>query len=301
MHTRPFGRTGLHVSEVGMGCNRLAEDVHPEAHWTDLVREAVDLGVTIFDTAEAYQQGGSEDILGKALGNADGVYVASKVGGSSGKDFSPTRIVQACEASLKRLRRDRIDIYQLHSPSREDMERNDWSSALHSLQAAGKIGVRAIAVNSAADGVWLIEQGLVEALQITYNLLDTSAAETLFPLAEERGVALLCRLPLAQGILSGKFTPGVEVSSDHRATRAGQHMEQRIARAETLKPLGAQYEGGLTRLAHHFSLSASAVSCTIPGARTSAQLRENVASSNGGLLDPEWKARIAAVRETWND
>lgn len=300
MRTRPFGNTGLHVAEVGMGCNRLAEAQCPESHWIDLVREAVDLGVTIFDTAEAYQQGGSEDILGKALGNADGIYIASKVGGSSGAVFSSAQIVRACEASLKRLRRDCVDVYQLHSPSREEMEQCDWSAALQRLREAGKIRVRAVAVSSAADGIWLIEQGLVEALQITYNLLDTSAEERLFPLAQERGIALLGRLPLAQGILSGKFVPGQTVSDDHRAVRAGSKMEQRITHAETLKPLGDQYEGGLTRLAHHFSLSAPAISCTIPGARTSAQLRENVASSGGETLSDKWKTRIARVQKTWN-
>ena len=100
-----------------MGCNHIAEAQCPESHWIDLVREAVDLGVTIFDTAEAYQQGGSEDILGKALGNADGIYIASKVGESSGAVFvvSSDR-TRACEASLKRLRRDCVDVYQLHSP-----------------------------------------------------------------------------------------------------------------------------------------------------------------------------------------
>jgi len=300
MHARTLGSTSIAVSEVGMGCNRLAEAGQPAPYWIDLVREAADLGVTIFDTAEAYQKGGSEEILGKALGNRDDVYIATKVGGSAGKDFSPERIKAACETSLKRLRRDRIDIYQLHSPNRGDMEKYAWAPALEALQNEGKIGLRAIAVNSVEDGIWLMEQNLVEALQITYNLLDTSAAEKLFPLAKEKGVALLCRLPLAQGILSGKFKPGQEVPNDNRAARAKEHMHERIERAETLKPLGAEYEGGLTRLAHHFSLSADAVSCIIPGARTSEQLRQNVEASNGGALSAEWKERVEAVRKTWS-
>jgi aryl-alcohol dehydrogenase-like predicted oxidoreductase len=83
MHQRTLGNTGITVSEVGMGCNRLAETNKPEAHWINLVEEAAELGVTIFDTAEAYQKGGSEDILGKALGNRDDIYIASKVGGSA--------------------------------------------------------------------------------------------------------------------------------------------------------------------------------------------------------------------------
>ena len=230
MHQRTLGNTGITVSEVGMGCNRLAETNKPEAHWISLVQEAAELGVTIFDTAEAYQKGGSEDILGKALGNRSDVYIASKIGGSVGKDFSPERIQAACETSLKRLRRERIDIYQLHSPNRADMEKYAWASALEALQKEGKIGLRAIAVNSVADGIWLMEQDLVEALQITYNLLDTSAEEKLFPLAKEKGVALLCRLPLAQGILTGKFAPGQDVPSDNRAARAGERMSERIRR-----------------------------------------------------------------------
>ena len=280
-----------------MGCNRLAESNRPDDHWIDLVKEAADLGVNLFDTANAYQNGGSEDILGRALGARDDVYIASKVRGG---DISPATVIQACEESLGRLRRERIDVYQLHSPTRENLERHDWPAALQTLQEQGKIGLRAVAVRSPEDGVWLVEQGLVDALQITYNLLDTSAAETLMPLAQEKGVALLCRLPLAQGILTGKFSPDRPVADDNRAARAGERLAERLARAESLKPLGAEYEGGLTRLAHHFSLGAAAVSCIIPGARSSEQLRQNVAASNGGALGAAWLGRIAAVQRSWD-
>ena len=157
MRTRPFGNTGLHVAEVGMDAT--AQPKHmPESHWIDLVREAVDLGVTIFDTAEAYQQGGSEDILGKALGNADGIYSLWKLRELGCGFFVSSD--HGLRSKSKRLRRDCIDVYQLHSPSREK-----WNSVTGALRCSncGKPGRSrcAAAVSSAADGIWLIEQGLV--------------------------------------------------------------------------------------------------------------------------------------------
>ncbi len=303
MNYRKLGKTGIMVSEVGMGCNRLGESNQPDSHWIRLVQRAAELGVTVFDSSESYGRGRSEEMLGRALGDRGDVYVATKmsrVRDKDGSDFSAARMMESVEGSLKRLRRDCIDIYQLHSPSRQDMERFDWTDGMARLKQQGKIRCCAVAVNSASDGVWLMEQNLVEALQITYNIFQIEAEETLFDMAEKLGVGLLCRLPLAQGILTGKFRPEQDVPAGHRAHRAGRRMMDRIEMAERLRPLGSEYEGGMTRMAHHFSLTPRAISAIIPGARTLEQLEENVAASNGAELSYKIREKIDNVRIEWN-
>lgn len=304
MHYRPLGRTGIKVSEIGMGCNRLGQDHQPQDFWIDLVRQAADLGVTVFDTAEAYEWGGSEEVLGLALGNRDDVHIATKmcrVRKTNAKDYSADRMRETVEGSLRRLRRECIDIYQLHSPSRGDMERDNWVEGMDHLKVEGKIRCAAVAVNSVADAIWLVEQDAVDALQCTYNMFNTDAEDRLFALGKEKGVGLLSRLPLAQGILSGKFSPDAEVPAGHRAHLAGDQMQDRIQKAADLRPLGNVYPGGMTRLAHHFSLGPQAISAIIPGARSADQLKENVAASNRVGLTDEMRQQVDAVRAEWGD
>lgn len=302
MHYRPLGKTGVQVSEVGLGCNRLGQEYAPDEHWVDLVRRAADLGVTVYDTAEAYGWGRSEEMIGRALGNRDDVLIATKmcrIRETDEKVFSAARMVQTAEDSLRRLRRDRIDIYQLHSPSREDLARFDWAEGMRRLKEHGKVRFAGVAVNSAADAMWLIEQGHVDVLQITYNVLDTEAEQGLLDLAEEKGVGLLCRMPLARGVLTGKFRLGEPVRAGHRALLDGERLAENVRKAESLRPLSDGYEGGMTRLAHHFCLTPRAVSAIIPGARTTEQLQENVAASNGAGLSEEVRAEIERTRLGW--
>jgi aryl-alcohol dehydrogenase-like predicted oxidoreductase len=303
MHYRELGHTGVKVSEVGFGGNRLGESYAPDQHWVDLLRRAVHLGSNLFDTSESYGWGRSEEMLGKALGNRDDVLIASKmcrIRETGEHEFSAARMVETVEASLKRLQRDAIDIYQLHSPSREAMEQYDWAEGMTRLKDAGKIRFAAVAVNTEADAIWLIEQDLVEVLQITYSILHTRPEEGLFALAAEYGVGLMCRMPLARGVLTGKFKIGEEADPGHRATLDGDRMWENVRRAEDLRALADVYPGGMTRMALHFALTPSAVSAIIPGARTVEQLEENVAASNGAGLPVEVREQIAAVLAGWD-
>lgn len=315
MFYRDLGKTGIRVSEVGMGCNRLGEGGQPDKHWVGLVLRAVDLGVNVFDSSESYNWGRSEEMLGLALDGrgANDVFIATKMSRARGpsaadtelsKDYSAARMMDTVEDSLRNLRREWIDIYQLHSPSRQDLERYDWAEGLARLKQQGKVRCGGVAVNSAADGVWLIDQGLaeggglVEVLQITYNLFEIEAEQKLFSLAQAHGVGLLCRMPMARGILTGKFRAGEEVAEGHRARMDGGYGE-RIAQAEDLRPLGAAYEGGMTRLALHWSLTPPAISAIIPGARTVEQIEENVRASNGCAISPSLRAEIERIRAGW--
>jgi aryl-alcohol dehydrogenase-like predicted oxidoreductase len=304
---RSLGRSGIQVSEIGMGCNRLGEAGAPDQHWIDLVRCAVDLGVNVFDSSESYNWGRSEEMLGRAVGARDGVLLATKISRvrEGGRDFGAARMLERAEVSLGNLRRSHIDIYQLHSPSRADLERFDWAEGLARLKRQGKIRLGAVALSSPDDGCWLIEQGLagtgkvVEVFQCTYNLFQVDAKKRLFPMAEEHGVGLLCRMPLARGILTGKFQAGQEVGEGHRARLDGEH-RRRILQAEDLRALGASYEGGMARMALHYSLAPSAVSALIPGARTTAQLEENVRASGGSGLSTELREELAQIQGAWN-
>jgi aryl-alcohol dehydrogenase-like predicted oxidoreductase len=302
MHYRELGKSGVMVSEIGLGGNRLGEAYEPDDFWRDLILHAVDLGVTVFDTAEAYGWGRSEEMLGKALGNRDDVIVATKmcrVRETGEKVYTAKRMMETVEGSLRRLRRDVIDIYQLHSPNREELMRYDWTDGMMKLKEQGKIRLCAVAVNNAADGIWLIEQGSVDVLQITYNIFDVEVENELLTLAERHGVGLLCRMPLARGVLTGKFQIGQDVDEGHRALLDGEHMWENVRKADALRPISQKYEGGMTRMAHHFSLTPTAVSAIIPGARTCRQLEENVSASNGTGLPNDIRNEVMRLREAW--
>ena len=161
-----------------MGCNRLGGKTQPDSHWINLIQRAADLGVNVYDTAEKYEHGRSEEMLGAALGNRDDIYIATKISRGPEGDFSEERITRHVEASIKRLKRSHIDFLQLHSPTRPMLERYDWAETMTKLQAQGKIRFCAMALNTAADAIWLIKQDLVDLVQITYNIFEIEAEKS---------------------------------------------------------------------------------------------------------------------------
>jgi len=302
LYYRQLGKTGVSVSEISMGCDRLGEPQMPDSHWIGLVQKAVELGVTLFDTSESYLWGRSEEILGQALGNRVDVCVATKVSRireTNVRDFSATRVVERVEGSLRRLRRDWIDLLQLHSPSLKDLQTFDWPDAIARLKQAGKIRFAGVSINDGPSGRWLIEQGMVDALQVQYNLLEPQVGLEVLPLAQRAGVGILVRMPMAQGILTGKFRPGEQVAADHRANMAGPRLPELIERAEAFRPLVAGQALTVGQFALRYCLSSQAVSAAIPGARTIEQLQQNVDASNGAGLSAEELSQIAAIQRSW--
>ncbi len=302
VYYRQLGNTGVKVSEIGMGCNRLGEDNVPDDHWVGLVHRAIELGVNLFDTSESYGWGHSEKMLGKAIGNRSDVLVATKISRireTNAKDFSSARVIAQAEASLQRLQRDCIDIFQLHSPSLAEMQQFDWPVAMTKLKEQGKIRFVGVSINDAASAAWLIEQGLAQVLQVGYNMLEPAFGQKVFPMAEAHGVGIMIRVPMAQGILTGKFRPGQEVAADHRAHFAGKKMEQQIANAEHFRALAERSSMTFGQFALRYSISSPAVSATIPGARSVEQLEQNVAASNGKGLDASDLEAIDAIQAGW--
>ena len=296
MHYRDLGSTGYRVSDVSLGCNRLGERIHSWSRWTDLVHGALDRGVNLFDTSDQYQESRSESVLGEALRTGEEAIVATKVWGGGKRDFTCAGIVRSCEQSLKRLRRERIDIYQLHSPTIDELKRDEWMAGLEQLINAGKIHLPAVALRTPDDGLWLLENyPLIRVFQVTYNLFETSAEDRFFDRARVAGAGILVRMPLARGLLCGKFGSEEQVrGSDHRARLDAAKLPDRLPIARKLEESARQYAGGVTRQALHFSLSPCAVSCIIPGARNQEQMDENVRAS-GGSLSALWRERIDKI------
>ena len=293
MHYRELGSTGYRVSDISLGCNRLGEKIHSWSHWVGLVHRALDLGVNLFDTSDQYQETRSESVLGEALRSRDEAIVATKTLGGGKRDFTGAGIVRCCEESLKRLRRERIDIYQLHCPNIDELKRDDWMDGLEQLRKAGKINIAAVALLTPEHGLWLLENyPLIKVFQVTFNLFERCAEKRFFDKAVVEGAGILVRMPLARGLLTGKIVSEEQVrGSDYRVRRDAAKLPDRLPIARRLEESARHYAGGLTRMALHFSLSPSAVSCIIPGARNRQQLDENVRAS-GGSLSASWRERI---------
>ncbi len=302
MHYRQLGKHDATVSEISLGCNRLGEAQSPDSHWIGLVHQAIELGINLFDTSESYGWGRSEEILGQAIGNRRDMLIASKVSRvreTSAKDLSAARIIAQAEGTLQRLQRDCIDIYQLHSPSLADMQQFDWPEAMTKLKAQGKIRFSGVSINDVASGQWLMENDLADVLQVDYSMVQPTMGEALFPLAEDCGTGILVRMPMARGILTGKFEPGKAVGKAYRASMLGDKVPDYVDQAAAFARV--MPDDGLTlgQSALRYAITPQAVSAAIPGARNREQLSQNVAASNGLGLSMEELAGVSIVQARW--
>ncbi|HEV7216881.1 MAG TPA: aldo/keto reductase, partial [Chloroflexota bacterium] len=212
MRYRTLGKTGWRVSAVSMGCWGIGGQWGPveEAEAIRTIQAAIDLGVNLFDTADSYGLGVSEELVGKALrGKRDGVYIATKVGNFARRQNQPLsfaipeHVYLCCDASLGRLQTDRIDLYQCHIGDLQDP--TIFLEAFDRLVERGKIRQFAISTNSLAVLQAFNRDGRCAAAQINYSILNRSAERDILPYCQESNVGTLIRGPLAQGILTGKF------------------------------------------------------------------------------------------------
>jgi aryl-alcohol dehydrogenase-like predicted oxidoreductase len=309
MDYRVFGRTGLQVSTMAMGCNRLGDPGVDAAAWPPLVERALALGVTFFDTAMAYNDGRSERVLGQVSARHAGrgaggrpVVVSTKVGmrsdaGGGAKDFSATAILGAVDAQLERLRRDAIDVYLLHSPTVAQMNEGDWPAAFERLKADGRVTWAGISTSDHASGIAAVERG-ADVLQIQYDLLFPTAEDALLPVARAHDVGVMVRTPLARGLLTGKFAPGQPLPPDQQWRRPrGDQLQRRLARVEQLRFLERPGQT-LGQAALRFVVAHPGVHCAAPGARTVDQLEANCAAA-GGALTADELARIKDLQAQW--
>ncbi len=223
MQYRNLGNTGLNVSTVGLGCWAITGDFtwgdQAEADSLATIQTALDVGINLFDTAEVYGDGSSEVMLGKALGARRGdVIIASKVHESH---LAGEQVVAACEASLKRLGTDFIDLYQVHWPLR-DVPWDETFNALRQLKEQGKIrhiGLSNFGAEDLHDLVVIGSATGVSSNQLIYNLLARAIEYAVLPSCVERDIGVLCYSPLAQGLLTGKFSSADDVPLPRARTR----------------------------------------------------------------------------------
>lgn len=317
MRYRTLGKTGLEVSEIGFGAWAIGGTSEaagmqwgwgetPEREAIAALHRARELGVNFFDTADVYGNGRSEEILGKAFGGSwDKILVASKCGnvvrdGVGMKDWSRKHITWSCEQSLKRLKKDAIDLYQLHNPIEEDIRKGDWPETLTRLQEQGKIRWFGVSVFLPEEAMAVLERGAGHSIQLAFNALRQEMLPEVLPLAQKKNFGIIARVPLYYGMLTGKFNAGTRfAANDHRShTLPPDTMRELAPRAEKFQKIasadGSDQQFG--RWALRFILSHREISTVIPGARNVKQAERNSKASEGEQLPLD---QVQAAHQFW--
>ncbi|MBI5174253.1 MAG: aldo/keto reductase [Candidatus Melainabacteria bacterium] len=308
MKYRDFGKTGIKVSEIGFGTWAIGGNSHGMSYGptddkasTDAVMKALDLGLNFFDTADVYGWGHAEELLGKCFrGRRDRIILAAKVGadfyqGTGFQTFTPEYIRFALEKSLARLQTDYLDVYQLHNPPLKLLGNEATYATLKELKKEGKIRAWGVSVFTAVEGITAINVGHPDCLQIAYNIFSFRPAEQLFPLAFEKGCAIIAREPLANGFLTGKYKAGKPfrfAAGDMRKSWPDDYIKARIEAAAQLGFL-ERVGQSLPQAALRYSLSEASVSTVIVGIKTSEQADENIEAVQTGLTETE----LSKIRE----
>lgn len=303
MKYRELGASGISVSEIGFGCWGIGGPTEGAPAYGDTddsesklaLRTAFDLGVNLFDTSDLYGYGHSEKLIGEVFQNVrDQVVITTKVGflhGSSQQNFSSGHIRTSLEASLQRLKTDYVDLYQLHSPSIEDLsEDTNLFPELDNLKAAGKIRAYGISVRSPEDGLKVLHGLNPAALQVNFNLVDQRAKTNgLISKCLETKTGLIIRTPLCFGFLTGLYAPDSKfANSDHRSTWSVEQIA-RWADSPAMFELDALECDRQTpaQMALRFCLSYSGVTTAIPGMLSQSEVEENVLASEMGPFSTE--------------
>lgn len=292
MNYRKFGNTDLMVSEIGFGTWAIgggsmvgdtpigwgnADDQQSK----EALLRALDAGINFFDTADIYGLGHSEELIGSVINNRKDVVIASKVGnvsrnGNFTTDYRKKYILQACEESLKRLKRETIDYYQLHTARLEDLKKGECIEAMDQLIKAGKIrywGLSLPTFNPFPEAHYLMSHLSGSGFQLVLNIINRAA----IPLIKEvysAGYAIIARMPLQFGLLSGKFNSGMNFpDNDHRKHRLSEEIIEEYLRIQpVLSQLSDRYNMTQAQFALSYILSYREVSTVIPGIRTAGQV-----------------------------
>jgi len=298
MEKRQLGKTDLYVSIIGFGSWAIGGpamagttplgwgDVDDTTSMKALLR-ACELGINFYDTADIYGLGHSEELIGKVFGNRGDIIVATKVGYRLGrddsiiKDFSSQHILKSCEESLRRLKRERIDLYQLHSAKVTDLQQGECIDALEQLRERGKIRYWGTSLNTfkpEPEAEYLMEKNLGWSFQLVLNIINQRSIPLLRKAAEQ-GYGTIVRMPLQFGLLSGKFTRDTRFpDTDHRSFRlTAEIISQSRDALESVSLLAEKYGISKSSLSLSFCASFPEVSTIIPGMKTLEQVEMNTA------------------------
>ena len=317
MRRRPLGNSGLEVSEIGFGSWAIGGNMwgpQDEGSARAALVRALEIGADFFDTAAVYGEGRSEELIGDVLrevGRGPTAVVATKIppknfrwpaapGIPLSEAFPKEWIVRQTEASLRRLRVDRIDLQQLHVWTDSWTDESEWWEALESLRSAGKIRAFGISINSfePESALRIVLSGRIASVQVVHNVFEQAPEDRLFPAAQAAGVGIVARVPFDESSLTGKLRPDSHwPESDFRSRYfAGNKLRDTLERVDRLRPLVPRAASSLPRLALRYCLSHPAVSSVIPGIRSVAQAEENAAASSDGPLSAETLAELRSHR-----
>ena len=313
MNYRRFGRKGWMVSELGYGMWGMGgwtgsnDDQSKQA-----LQRSVELGCNFFDTAWAYGEGHSEELLGWLVRNNPNtrLYTATKVppknfqwpsrrGFTLNDCFPPHHIEEYVLRSLKNADLESFDLVQFHVWEDSWVDDDRWAKKLDDLRREGMIQAVGISINrwEPWNGVKAVQSGLVDAVQVIYNVFDQNPEDQLFPACQAKDVAVIARVPFDEGSLTGALTLDSKwPEDDWRNTYfVAENLKASVARAEALRSL---IPGGMTmpELALRFILANSTVSTIIPGMRKVMHVEANAAACNAGPLPGELLAKLRPHR-----
>ncbi len=317
MNHRLFNDTGIEVSEIGLGTWQLGGDWGSVDDTTALkiLHSAADSGVNFFDTADVYGGGRSEQLIGKFLKETDKeLFIATKIGRGAEpgwpQNFTLPAMRSHVEGCLERLGVESIDLVQLHCIPTETLQTGEVFDYLRTLQGEGKIKRYGVSVESMEEADICLQQPDIVSLQIIFNIFRQKPIQTLFERARSQQIAIIARVPLASGLLTGKFTQDTEFSADdHRnfnkdghafnvgETFAGLPFEKGVELADAVKSLVPQ---GMTmpQMALRWILDHEAVTTVIPGASKLSQIESNVSASALPPLEPELHRQLTELYDT---
>jgi aryl-alcohol dehydrogenase-like predicted oxidoreductase len=318
VRTRRFGDTDIEASEIGFGTWALGStwwgDVS-ESSGKRLLDLALDLGITFFETGDAYGQGANEELVGRVLApHRDRIQLSTKFGyvldsdrqqhseGERPQRWDGAFVREALEGSLRRLGTDRIDLYQLHNPRMDAIEMDECFEALEDLRSEGKISQYGVALGPAIgwrdEGLQAIATRDIASVQTVYNLLEQDPGRDLMAAAAEHGVGVMARVPTSSGLLDDNLTPETTFGAgDHRRHRPHEWLVEGLQKIERIRFLCGPDSGRtMAQAALRFILAQPQMTVVIPTITSEAELREYAGAADAPDLTAE---ELAAVDELY--
>jgi aryl-alcohol dehydrogenase-like predicted oxidoreductase len=317
MRQRSFGDTDLTASEIAFGTWALGSTWWGDTDDPDrLIGRALELGITFFDTGNVYGQGGNEEMVGRALAQADrdSIQISTKFGyvldsdrqqhseGERPHDWSPAHTRRSLEGSLSRLGVDHVDLYQLHNPRMDAVEDDELFAELEALRDEGKIRHYGVALGPAIgwrdEGVRAFETRDITALQTVYNLLEQQPGSDFLDSAERFGGGVMARVPTSSGLLEDKYTLDTTFGpGDHRRHRPRSWLVEGLQKIDKLRFLAIEGERSMTQAALKFILAQPRMTTVIPTVGTIAELEEFAGTASAPDLTDDELARVQELYE----
>ena len=312
---RKFGRTGWDISEVSFGAWQLGGQWGPVDDNESIATliECYESGINFVDTAQMYGLGHSETIVGKSLREwgKGGIKVATKAqpvawppvteGDPKFSELYPSQyLIEQVEGSLKRLGVERLDLYQLHCWAPDGLRNREWLETLSKLRDQGKIDKIGVSIRDyrPEDGVELAGSGLIDSIQVIYNIFEQEPEKALFPAAAHGNTAIIARVALDSGSLSGLWNKDTYSSWDEGSVLHTFYRDERfgltLKRIEAIKDDTSEYYEKLAEVAVRFVLDRPEVSTAILGMSNSRRIQENLSYSDGVRLPRELRKKLAS-------